>query len=579
MTTGDTVMERETYPLWDTKRPEFPPRTRLFRLEPIGTGTAEVESLTSYIARLAAEHCVSPRRLLFNEVLMPAGKHTVYFSNSPNFTASQINSIQRIADTVVTAFERLTMRHDLRHMTLLNWGAVLSPNQLLRSARAWCALCYEEKLSEGKVIYDPLIWAFEIITVCPKHQGYLCHSCPRCGCRRLPFLFRSYIPGYCSACHEWLGTSSKTGARPSNSKDVKPTELARQVQLIDIVGELLSRSPGIQSVPMPQNFIANLGDFIVKEANHNINLFADIVGIWSGAVRRLLGWQTRLRLEVLCQLCSRLNVSPLDLLLDKGKDTVFRKRHFLLQREVPLPDEAIPLREVKDKLYLALKEDPPPSPEAVACRMGYYPAKLKRHHPELCSEIAKRYWEHRTSRHPPPKEIKKVLKAALKEMPPPSLQRVLRRLGCKDTGYYYYSNYPTLCLAVTKRFKDYRNKPFNKDRDRERILAALKKEPPPSFSEVARQLGHTRDFVRRKFPELSKAVASRYMHYAKALRKEKADRLRRGIQQAIQQLSISGLNASEARVKKLLKQHLPNLGRDSLFKQALREVKTELGLA
>ncbi len=85
--------------------------------------------------------------------------------------------------------------------------------------------------------------------------------------------------------------------------------------------------------------------------------------------------------------------------------------------------------------------------------------------------------------------------------------------------------------------------------------------------------------MRRKFPELSKVVASRHTHYAKALRKEKAERLRREIRQAIQQLAVSGLYASEARVKKLLKQHLFNVGRDSLFKQALREVKAELGLA
>ena len=36
-----------------------PPRSRLYSLEPIGVGTAMVESLTGYVARLAEAHSVS----------------------------------------------------------------------------------------------------------------------------------------------------------------------------------------------------------------------------------------------------------------------------------------------------------------------------------------------------------------------------------------------------------------------------------------------------------------------------------------------------------------------------------------
>jgi len=78
---------------------------------------------------------------------------------------------------------------------------------------------------------------------------------------------------------------------------------------------------------------------------------------------------------------------------------------------------------------------------------------------------------------------------------------------------------------------------------------------------------------------LSKAVASRYLHYTKVLRKEKAEKIRHAIREAIKQLSASGLYASEARVKNLIKRDLPNPGRDIHFKQALREVKAEVGLA
>jgi hypothetical protein len=106
----------------------------------------------------------------------------------------------------------------------------------------------------------------------------------------------------------------------------------------------------------------------------------------------------------------------------------------------------------------------------------------------------------------------------------------------------------------------------------------LVEEPPPSFSEVARRFKRKRDFLRVKFPELSKAIIARYKHYLSAVRKENAVRLRNVIREAIEQITASGLYVSEASIKEYAKQRLPKLGRDSLFKLALREVKLEMGL-
>ena len=48
-----------TYENWILNPPTLRPRTYLYHLEPIGIGTPLVESLTSYIGRLAAAHAVS----------------------------------------------------------------------------------------------------------------------------------------------------------------------------------------------------------------------------------------------------------------------------------------------------------------------------------------------------------------------------------------------------------------------------------------------------------------------------------------------------------------------------------------
>jgi hypothetical protein len=53
---------------WDEELVEIKPRSRLYHLEPIGTRSPMVESLTSYITRLADAHSVYPHVLFRHEI-------------------------------------------------------------------------------------------------------------------------------------------------------------------------------------------------------------------------------------------------------------------------------------------------------------------------------------------------------------------------------------------------------------------------------------------------------------------------------------------------------------------------------
>jgi hypothetical protein len=55
--------------LWSIEKPQLPKRSRLYHLPPVGVGTPFVESLTSYIARLAKSHSVLPGILLSKEIV------------------------------------------------------------------------------------------------------------------------------------------------------------------------------------------------------------------------------------------------------------------------------------------------------------------------------------------------------------------------------------------------------------------------------------------------------------------------------------------------------------------------------
>ncbi len=53
---------------WNLKPLEISPRSRLFCLEPVAVGTPYTESLSSYLNRLAQEHCLTSQRLIMGEI-------------------------------------------------------------------------------------------------------------------------------------------------------------------------------------------------------------------------------------------------------------------------------------------------------------------------------------------------------------------------------------------------------------------------------------------------------------------------------------------------------------------------------
>src|SRR5262249_42531947 len=61
------------FEVWAPTRETPPPHSRLYSLEPIGIGTPEVESWSSYLNRLAQAHCVTVTTLIAHELLPHVG--------------------------------------------------------------------------------------------------------------------------------------------------------------------------------------------------------------------------------------------------------------------------------------------------------------------------------------------------------------------------------------------------------------------------------------------------------------------------------------------------------------------------
>ncbi|MEB2363141.1 MAG: TniQ family protein [Bryobacterales bacterium] len=166
-----------------------PPRSYLYHLPPLGLGSAVVESLTSYLTRLAEAHDISPGTLLTREVLpkvraefrrheyrgIPATQSTFMYE------AHTLNSLGQQSQDWVNVLEQLTSVRGLQYLTMGTWRQVISGVDLVRRRRAWCPLCLEDWRDSNQQVYEPLLWALKEVSVCPTHACLLADRCPHCG--------------------------------------------------------------------------------------------------------------------------------------------------------------------------------------------------------------------------------------------------------------------------------------------------------------------------------------------------------------------------------------------------------------
>ena len=128
--------------LWDVTSPTLPTRSRLYHLAPIGVGTPYVESLTGYVARLAEAHNVWPLHLVPREMLPLLGakylsrEGTSHLSPFWSKGSRALNGPWTMSVDWTRVLEQLTLRSELRFLTLQPWVEVLTQRKLLRPKRA-----------------------------------------------------------------------------------------------------------------------------------------------------------------------------------------------------------------------------------------------------------------------------------------------------------------------------------------------------------------------------------------------------------------------------------------------------------
>jgi transcriptional regulator with XRE-family HTH domain len=393
---------------WDLRLPAYPPHSRLYALEPLGMGTSNIESLTSYLTRLARAHSVSLRTLLIQELLPLLERD--YLSNASGNTISSfwkeaaraLNGTGLLARDWTRALESLTLRTDLRFLTLLPWASVLTQQRLLRSTRAWCPDCFKEWQAAGQPIYEPLLWNVNAISMCPRHQRPLLERCPYPDCEAtLPVLASYFRPGYCLKCSRWLGVT----AYPANISQT--SELWHwQIWVAKTVGELISHNMDLAVTPHLGNILHLIAFSGQQVADGRMQNLAERLQL---SRRTLNAWKLGVQvpqIESLMRLCYCCGVSLYDLFTSRPETLNLGKMRIHSLPDIPNPTKKRRHRTPFDAAYvrqsleaaLACEEQPPSSMRTVAKRLEYSPRELREHFPALCQAISNRrknYYETR----------------------------------------------------------------------------------------------------------------------------------------------------------------------------------------
>jgi hypothetical protein len=348
------LAKRSSLERWDLAEPILPQTNLLYRLTPFGLGTAYVESLTSYLTRLAEAHVVSVWRFILH-VLSPVRPGRI--PRSDTRYAYPVNGLGKDSEIILRALEAATHRSDLHLLTLSALEGIISHPNTFRTTEAWCPGCLEQWRTAGVPVYSPLLWAIRIVTVCPVHSHPLVDRCPHCHSQFAPLKARAWL-GHCSVCAKWLGF----GDLPTTK--ITPDNEQYDLWVATAVGQVLAAMPDMQRVDLLATLRANLQRCLNQTEGATKQYLATLAGAAPCAFNAWVSGRIKPTLDHLCRLSYQLKL-PLTMLF-AGVSPAWRGPEHLRQeiearRSKFWTQPLIARSELRRILVAVLSENPPPS--------------------------------------------------------------------------------------------------------------------------------------------------------------------------------------------------------------------------
>ena len=417
-------------------------RNILYNIIPIGIGFPYVESLSSYMIRLATFHNLSVSSLI-ESVISPYLtieyiRKKNHEKSLTNYNSIFINSNNPGTFDYLNALEILVGRDDLQYLTLVNWHGVLG-GRIITHNRRWCPACLDRMKCSNEIIYEPLIWLISAIDKCDIHEIPLRDRCPKCD-RTLSFLHKKILNGYCQYCGTWLG----------EQKDVTKGILTSEEEYkLKTFKELIMHAPYCSSFPSKKLYSSFLSKCINELGFESKRKFAQFLEVRDDI---LINWSRGARypnVSSLLKVLGKMNLTIYQM-INGSEITIYPNS----EKNKEHTNKYVSLNYIEQTLRAELLSENPRSLGEIIKQEDFGIKKAKKYFPELCISIKKHYFECKKKKHLNHQEdVKTKLIACLERDLPISLnQFAIENVYRVGTIKLYH---PDLCSKVVERYKDY----------------------------------------------------------------------------------------------------------------------------
>jgi len=369
------------------------PRSALHALEPIGRGTAEVESLLSYFCRLAVSHSTST--LSLSRAVARRFEHDV--EEQFDWYHRQLSGMGEAALTWSSALSALTSVPSLDRLTFLPWKDVIAQNGLpIVGKGQFCPECLAEDLASGRTPYFRLAWESKSVTVCNKHRSRLTQHCPSCRKDNVRHAASLVVPGWCTKCGAFLGSGTR-----DHFAAIEPAELWRARQM----GELLAAQDQMDVLPQREVLIDAVRHIIEEMDGGQSARFAKRVGVAKATIHYWLQTEKTPTLEASLMVASQSGISLAKLLTGDmdGWKAPSAGQQLALALFKPEPRRRIPRRdldwgEIEHQLQRFLLLPTPISVREAARQLEVEPRQLYLNANQTARQLGERYMAYRKRR-------------------------------------------------------------------------------------------------------------------------------------------------------------------------------------
>jgi transcriptional regulator with XRE-family HTH domain len=359
-----------------------------------------------------------------------------------------INGLSVPAAEMVHAIETLTLRNDLKFLTLLPWSSVFVEGSLAQFRR-WCPCCYEEWRAKGEAVYEPLIWVFREVQYCSRHERFLCSQCPFCN-QTQPLLAPRSRPGCCSKCKMWLGEANTPSAIRAEGLQ-EDVDLEYQKWCVENIGDLLATAPRLLTKPSREKCAQSLTYCVKRNSANNKISLDDFLSISPKQINRWRRGEVQPQLLTLLRICKHSDVKLVDYLLgklicDSSAKQVRQKGSIKYYTKADWKLIANKLRRIIRNKRL------PPSLSKIAEQLEVNISTLMKNLTDLCNEILARRESYQKNRYMDIEaELDSIIKT--KECPPPSVRQVAKRVKFHEIALV--KKFPAQCEIISARFLEY----------------------------------------------------------------------------------------------------------------------------